>query len=242
MKFFTPEWYHDTLLSELCFQLHVSSRAEKYSDKYFESLYKAQEKWTVKNVKRIAKYSKFEFDKAAAEAEFAENYKKNLEFVTSSLPKDILDSVKDIRLLAIGTVEYAVKEKITRFCGQVARKCEKVSDDYDDELEVLSERLGWVTLNSLNFLIGSPVRRVEKTETDAVIETFGEDIQPSCKVLLKGAGHFEDHGEIVDARVLQHELVRDGENRLSFGLLCMSPDGELVTFRTTCESIEIQEL
>lgn len=242
MKFFTREWYHDTLVSELCFQLHVSSRAEKYSDKYFESLYKAQEKWTVKNAKRIAKYSKTEFDKTAAEAEFAASYRENLEFVKSSLPQDILEGVKDIRLLALGTVEYGVKESITRFCGRVARRCEKITEAYDDELEVLSETLGWLTLNSLDFLIGSPVKQVEKNENTVTIETVGEDIVPSCKVILKGAGNIEGNGETVGACVLRHELVRGDESPLSFGLLCMSPDGELVTLSVACESIEIEEL
>ena len=154
MKYFTKEWYHDTILAEMCFQLKKTSRAAKYSDSFFEYLYKSQKKWFINNQKHVAKFNRTPFDMAAAEAAYEANYNENLEFVKNNIPKEILDKVADIRVLSMGSATGEVVDEITRFCGKVNRKCEKISEDYDEKVEKLAERIGWYKINRLNKMDG----------------------------------------------------------------------------------------
>ena len=57
MKYFTKEWFDDTILAGMCFQVRKSAKAETFSEKYYLSLYKDQKKWFVKNEKYIAKHN-----------------------------------------------------------------------------------------------------------------------------------------------------------------------------------------
>ena len=103
MKYFTEEWYHNTLISQMCFSLRKSNRATSLSDKFFEKLYNSEKSWYAKHLKRAAKFTRTPFDKTAAEAEFDQNYKDNLEFV-KSLPDEITSKIADMRIFALGTV------------------------------------------------------------------------------------------------------------------------------------------
>ena len=73
----------------MCFSLRKSNRATSLSDKFFEKLYNSEKSWYAKHLKRAAKFTRTPFDKTAAEAEFDQNYKDNLEFV-KSLPDEKL--------------------------------------------------------------------------------------------------------------------------------------------------------
>ena len=58
MKYFTKEWFDDTILAGMCFQVRKSAKAESFSEKYYLSLYKGQKKWFIKNEKYIAKHKR----------------------------------------------------------------------------------------------------------------------------------------------------------------------------------------
>ena len=242
MKYFTKQWYRDTILAEICFQMRSSSKAEQFSEKYFASLYEAQKKWFVKNEKRIAKHTKSQFDPAAAEAAFEENYNENLAFIKENLPAEILEKVADVRVLAMGSAGYDVLHAVTRFCGQVNRRCEAVKDQYDGEVEKLAEKMGWDKINALNMLSNAPIGSIEMREDGCcVIKTTAEYTDIACKVTLFSAKVALCDPSLVGATVLHHELL-PSEDGLELNLLCQTPDFKSAEFSAVMEDLDIEEI
>ena len=242
MKYFTKEWYNDTILAEMCFQIKHTSNAEKLSEKYFNSLYKAQKKWFIKNQKRIAKFTRSPFDPVAAEAAYEASFNENLEFVKNNLPSEILDKVADLRVLAMGSASYDVTQAITRFCGKINRRCEAVKEEYDGEVEKLAESLGWYKINLLNMLSNAPIIRAETIDGGAfVLETSAEYTEISCRVTLSDAKVTELGEALVGATVLHFDILPAGDGRLELNLLCQSAEGKSTLFSAQMADIEIEE-
>ena len=237
MKYFTKEWYRDSLASDICFQLNSSSKAAKFSEKHFSSLYSAQEKWSVKQSKR---FSRSEFSVEKAREEFKKNYEENLAFVKNALPDEILNSVADVRLLALGVADGNTVQAIARHCGKLARKCEKVQNDYDERLEALAEEIGWLKINTLNLIIGAPIACALRDGDKFVIETSADNTDIACRLELLGAEIASGTG-VIDATVLQTEILREGE-RLELNLLCEKADGSLCEFSAALDSFEVEEI
>ena len=243
MKYFTKDWYNDTVLAEMCFQVKHSSKAAKFNEKYFQSLYNAQKNWFVKNEKRTAKYTGTSFDPKAAEAKFDENFNENLEYVKTKLPADILENVADIRLLAIGTATYDVTQAIVRFCGQVNRRCEAVKSNYEEENEKVAERIGWYKVNTLNFITNAQIISAHKDGDNFVITTSAEYTGIACEVTLKNAKIARCDELVIGSATLFIELLpTENENELELNLLCSDENGKSCEFSATAEDIEIEEL
>ena len=62
MRYFTKEWYNDTVIAEMCFAFRKTQKADVYSDKFFEKLYVIEKKAYLKHSKRAAKFEKRKFD------------------------------------------------------------------------------------------------------------------------------------------------------------------------------------
>ena len=243
MRYFTKDWYNDTVLAEMCFQIKGSHKAEKFNEKYFNSLFEAQKSWFVKTEKRTCKYTGKAFDKAAAEAEFEANFNENLEYVKSKLPPDILASVADVRLLAIGSASHEVREAIVRFCGQVNRRCERVRNDYDSENERLAEIIGWYKVNSLNMIVGAPILSAEMSGEDFVITTSAEFTGVACRVTLSHANVSDISEHLIGSSPLYIELLPTAtEGELELNLLCSTDDGKSAELSVTACDIETEEL
>lgn len=244
MKYFTKEWYHDTLVAQMCFQIRKDARAAKYSDKYFESLYASQMSWFAKHMKRTARHTKTLFDRSAAEAEFRANYEENLHFLQSALPAELLDKVADLRILALGCAEQDILLEITRYCGQINRKCEKVYDCYEAENESLAKTLGWVKINSLNKLSNAPIVSVDTSSANLwTIQTSPEVTEIACKLtLIDPEATASSVNDLTDSTILYFELLptEDGK-RMIFSLLCEQSEGELIEFSAEISDLEIEE-
>ena len=242
MRYFTKEWYNDTLLAEICFQMRSTSQAEKFSEKHFKSLYEGQKKWFMRSEKLIAKQNKVKFDSEAAEAAFEANHNENLEFIKQNIPSDILAKVADVRVLAMGSASYEVFHEITRYCGQVNRRCEAVKEEYDREVEGLAEKLGWYKINSLNWILNSPISAAEDSENgNFIITTSPAYTEIACKVTLSGARGALCPDELVGATILHLEILPDGEG-LELNLLCMAKGGALVEFSAQASDVEVEEI
>ena len=242
MRYFTKEWYNDTLLAEVCFQMRSTSQADQFSEKHFKSLYEGQKKWFLKSEKVIAKQSKVKFDAAAAEAAFEASYNENLEFIKNNIPADILAKVADVRVLAMGSASYEVFHEITRFCGQVNRRCEAIKEDYDGEVEKLAEKLGWYKINCLNWILNAPISALERAENgNFVITTSPEYTDVSCKVTLSGAESVLCPDELVGAAILHLEILPAGE-MLELNLLCMTKNGKSVEFSAQMTDIDVEDI
>lgn len=244
MKYFTKEWYKDTILAEMCFQIKHTSNAEKFSEKYFNSLYKAQKKWFVKNEKHIARFTKTAFDPVAAESAFEASFNENLEFVKTNLPAEILEKVADVRVLAMGSASYDVTQAITRFCGQVNRRCEAVKEDYDAEVEKLAETMGWYKINLLNMLNNAPLTLAESdSEGNFILETSPEYTEIACRVTLTSPEILECDENLVGAQILHFEILPNGENdRVRLNLLCRTPNENFVFFSATASDALCEEI
>ena len=243
MRYFTKDWYNDTVLAEMCFQIKPSHKAEKFNEKYFKSLYDAQKSWFVKTEKRTCKYTGRVFDKEAAEAEFDANFNENLEYVKSKLPSDILATVADVRLLAIGSASYEVRDAVTRFCGQVNRRCEQVRSRYEEECERLADVIGWYKINSLNLIAGSPIESIETVGEDLIITTSPLIADIAYKIVLSGANIVTKGENLVGATPLYIEILpTNNDCEIEINLLCSTEDGKSAELSVIARDVETEEI
>lgn len=243
MRYFTKDWYNDTVLAEMCFQIKSSHKAEKFDEKYFQSLYNAQKSWFVRNEKRTAKYSGTKFDKEMAEAKFEADFNENLEYAKTKLPADIISSVADVRLLGLGIAAYDVLQAIVRYCGQVNRKCEAIKSEYEDENEKLAEKIGWYKINTLNLITNACIISAEQVGNDFVLTTSADYTGVACKVTLTSATDISVGDGLVGSAPLLIELLpTEKEGELELNLLCSTEDGKSVEFSARACDIETEEI
>ena len=240
MKYFTKEWFADTILAEMCFQIKKTAKAENLSEKYFLALYKDQKKWFLKNEKFIAKHNKIKFDPVAAEAAFEANNQENLDYIKANLPAEILEKVADVRVLALGNASAEVTDAITRFCGGVNYRCEKVSEEYHSEVEKLAEKLGWDKINMLDHLLNSAVELCQADENgNFVFATSAEYTDVPCRVDLIGAKVTQCDEGLVGSAVANVEILPSESGALIFSALCQKLDGTLIEFSAEMQDIEV---
>ena len=217
----------------MCFSIRKSGRASTLSDKFFEKLYKSEMAFYTKHLKRAAKFNRTSFDKAAAETEFEQNYKDNLELV-KTLPDEILNSIADIRVFALGTVSYEVADTLTRYCGRIDRICQSVQEKYEDSLEEIAEVIGWTPINMLNMISDEKITCVE--HINGVLEISTDN----CVLKLSDATASE---KLENATIIAFELGRDDDSaKLYLGLLCENADGTLFGETLPFSTIEVAEL
>ncbi len=239
MKFFTTEWYNDTIVSEMYSQLRKTQNAAQFSEKFYNKLFEIEKKAFLRYSKRIAKFERAPFNAAVAEAQFIANYNENLAFIKANVPEDILADVKDIRVLALGSAEYEIAARITRFCGQTERKCRAADQNYEDELQNVANVTGWEVINSLDLLIGSPIESVIEDGGYVTITTSKELVGVSYKVTLEGAIARNLPENTVGSIINQHELALNDDSSLSFGLLCLDDDSSPLTVEFAAKSVNI---
>ncbi len=240
MKYFTKEWFADTVLAEMCFQVKKTAKAAKFSEKYCLSLYKDQKKWFVKNEKFISKHNKVKFDLEAAEAAFEASHKENLNYVKANVPAEILDKVADVRVLALGFASYDIHDALVRFCGKVNRRCEQVTEAYDTEVEKLAEKLGWERINLLNRLSNSAIELCEESgDGKFVFATSAEYTGVPCRVDLLNARVIKCDEGLVGSAVAHFEILPSESGALTFSALCQRPDGSLIEFSADMDDLEV---
>jgi hypothetical protein len=226
----------------MCFQIKRSDRAAQFSEKYFSSLYEAQKKWYVKNEKHIARHTKQAFDAVKAVEDFDANFKENLEFVKANLPEEILERVADLRVLALGCADYDTLQAITRYCGQVNRRCEKVTAEYDTEVERLADKIGWYKINSMNMLANAPVISAKADGDRFIIETSKEYTDYACKLTLFSP-EISISDELTDAVILHYEVLpaTEKDKTVEISLLCRIQDESFSEFSAIAKDFDIEE-
>lgn len=240
MKYFTKEWFSDTILAEMCFQIRKSAKAATFSEKYHNSLYKEQKKWFVKQEKFIAKHNKVKFDLAAAEAAFEANFYENLAYVKANIPEEILNRVADIRVLALGSAEGEIVNEITRFCGSVNARCEAVTEAYNTEVEKLAENIGWEKINLLARLIGSKIELCEAYDnTNFAFATDKEYTGVPCRVDLIDAKVTKRDEGLVGSAVANIEILPGEDGSLTFSALCQKLDGTMLEFSAEMKDFDV---
>lgn len=243
MRYFTKEWYNDSLVAEMCFQLRKTDRAGVFSDKYFEKLYALEKRVYIKHLKRAAKFERRKFDEGAASLEFDSNYKENLAFVKENLPSEILDGVKDVRVLALGSATYEIADKITRFSGMKNRQCEAVKRKYEEATDDVVEKLGGVMPPLLKDLIGSPVSMAGGDGFGNVtIETSHEYTGVALRVTLENADLTEHEPGAIGGMICNYELLALEDGKIEFSLLALAEDSSLHIITAVGKSFKIEEI
>ncbi len=238
MRYFTKEWYNDTLIADMCFQLRKTERASVFSESFFQRLYAVEERAYLKYSKRASRASASQYDKDATRREFESNYKENLEFVKANLPSDILDDVKDIRVLALGSATNDIAMRITRFCGKKNRLCEAVSRDYDNASEEADELVGADASRSLISLVGSEIISFSGNGLGDAVLLFSSD-GVEKRLVLKDAALIESDGELSGSCVIKHELLIAEGGGFEFSMLVLSGDSSLLTVTYRTSALEI---
>ncbi len=70
------------------------------------------------------------FDPASEKRKFRRGWKYNIGIYNANLPREILDMVADVRVLALGVASEKVKKAITDFCNDNERSVKKTMSDY----------------------------------------------------------------------------------------------------------------
>ena len=242
MRYFTKEWYNDTVVAEMCFQLRRTQKADAFSEKFYQKLYATEKKAYVKYSKRTAKFERRKFDIASADAEFDSNYEENLMFVKANLPEEILADIKDIRVLALGSVTYEMADRITRFCGQINNRCEATKRRYDEATDEIAERMGGSIPNLFGELTGAPIASVSIEDGTATVTTSHEYTGIAVKIKLTDASLVETDNDLEGAMVHKYELLPSTDSGIEFSLLAIADDSTLRTITFTADSVEIEEI
>lgn len=239
MKYFTKEWYKKAQASDICFQLKSSDKAAVFSEKYFASVYSYQEKWQIKQLKRAAKAAKESFNEETAANIFRKNYEDNLALIREVFPEEVLKNVPDVRMLALGIADRNTSLEMSRYCGELARECEKAGAAYDRETEELAERIGWLKINKLNLILGTAVVFCGESDGIYVIETRALEADISYRISLSDASVTCCEAD-ENAIVLQLELLEE-EGSLRLNLLCECANGDICEFSASMKDFELEE-
>lgn len=175
MKYLTKDWYNKMQCSSLHVLLKVDKRAEEKNETFYQKLYKKSLKEYIKNETYLLNYKKFKkvllenkdlLENLNEETikEKYENYKKEMflgmtleqafdyrqtniiEDLKEKLPKDILDKVKDIRVLALDYASKEVYDLIKKFSEENEKYVDNKFKEYiklenemfDDSFELLN--------------------------------------------------------------------------------------------------------
>lgn len=115
MKYMTKDWYNTMQKSYTCGILQVDKKAGKFSEEYFQKLYEKKQEEAIK--------------------EFEEMFEYELSEIKEKLPKEILNEVKDIRVLALNHATKDICQKITEYSENIEKYVEKKIDDYNEDLQ-----------------------------------------------------------------------------------------------------------
>ena len=242
MRYFTKEWYNDTLVAEMCFNLRKTEKAGAFSDKFFEKLYETEEKAYLKYAKRAARITRKAFDVTVAKAEFASTYEENLAFVKKNLPEEILSEIKDVRVLALGSVTYEMADRITRYCGRINNKCEQAKRQYDEATDVTVDRMGGSIPPLYAEIVGVPVASCSVSDGTVIITTSHEYTGVAVRITLTDAELTETDENIVGSIISEYELLPFSEDKMEFSILAVSEDSSLHTVTAVGKTVDIEEI
>ncbi len=242
MKYFDIEYVKTKNLSEFCFTLTKSSAAARFSEEYYGSLYRKCLKEYQNETKRICRFLKKPYDKELSASEFTLSNTENLEYVKQNLPKDILDSVADVRVLALGAASPEVFDKITSFCGKLYRKCRETENLYESELEKVKNKFGAEKTDTLlKYLFATP--KDAYTEGNSLIITVDSDNTSDVlnkRIILDSPADIMGI-DYVGQTVCQVELLPEENDSMHLNCLFYQPkDGIYTEFSVSAKNFSFE--
>ena len=235
MRYFTKEWYNDSLVADMCFQLRQTEKAAKYSDKFYDKLYTVEEKAYIRYRKHELKALKQSRTTDEMKEEFRQSTVSNLEFVKKNLPDEILSEIADIRILGLGSVTSDMHAKITKYCGKLNRRCESAERHYEDASDEAFEAIDAKTSKVLSNLAGTELMSISQDADTTTLELTSD--YADLSILLTNANPIEDNTFVQGGFVVKSELILNEEKKFEFSLLCITDNLETYTYSFSADNI-----
>lgn len=208
MKYFTKEWYAACGAVGYHLDMQVSKHAETFSEEYYHDLFLRRRRTFVKEAKEEAEKWNDSFDKAdkaAAEAEFQTFHENTVKAMERKLPKEILEQVADIRVLALNIATKEVRQQLKEFCEKNEKQLKAVQKAYWEEYcPKVKEAVGEEIQKEFNFH-DSRIIAVEQKEHELAfrMEPCFSDVK---KVIFKNYKILEQEGYLLGASWLYQEV------------------------------------
>lgn len=135
-----------------------------------------------------------EYDEEKLTSVFAESHKYEIEFLKNNLPKDILDDVADIRVLALNKSSKNIKKRIEKYCKENEKTTEKVMKDYFNYFKKVEKQIPQKILDNYDFH-DCEILSVKKVGDDIVFD-------------LDNSGGFTDINKIIyrNGQIIENNL------------------------------------
>ena len=121
----TSDWYRDP--NEELKKLDDYINEPEISDAERAVRRKIRDFHVILNAKRIESGIYFEYDEESAKRRFDERIRAKIE-LCRQLPKEILDKVADIRMLALEYASEEVKQLLTPYCAKLRRTVQRIRE------------------------------------------------------------------------------------------------------------------
>ena len=132
MRYFTKEFYDVTMQSScLGCALNVDERAETFSNSFYKMLYKESKDEFIAHIKTIYK----DLDSVELGKRFDALCRSSKKKFERLLPKDIIEKVTDIRVLALKCCSASVKSLIEDYSKKQDDVVTKTFEDYKANME-----------------------------------------------------------------------------------------------------------
>ena len=211
MRYMTKEWYERMQNTDRHLWTRVSKKAEFFSEDYFQEIYKREEKNWLKHKKKIAKFQKVELDPELAKECFAQKFENDVKALKDTLPKELLDKIADIRVLALYYATEEVKEKLAEWCEQNEKSMLEAPEAYRREYEEQFGEKAPAFVKELH-LHDCEVLSCERTGQDVVLTIDNEGGFTDIKeIRMKNCDVLTQDAPLTGAWCLDEEIYRDGE-------------------------------
>ena len=186
---YEPETWEDIQLMDD--EGNIVNARDIMSDEEFEQL--RQE--LLQNEQDSAEYEVEEYDEEKLTKDFLEMHQCEIEDLKTSLAKEILDEVADIRVLALGLSTQNVKDLVEKYSQECEKRFEKAFNEYNKHWYSISDKVPANIKENYNFH-DCRILDIKKEGNDIVFE-------------LDNSGGFTNINKIIykDAEILENNFV-----------------------------------
>ncbi len=267
MKYLTKEWYQKMQNGCLHLCLIEINKAEHFTEEYFYKVYKRQENHDIEietflyeiinnekiyvnykgsTRKQKQKWKKqflrqdedFKLNIEKGKKNFNDSYNRTLKYLESNLPKEILNEVADIRLLALNRCTPKVKKLITEFSKNNDKFVHECYNNYLIESSKSFGNQSSESYDKISYHDGF-IHICEAIDSDLVIRI--SDVESGLsEIIFKNYKLLSDNLAINHATWLYEELYKN-ENGLEVYVL-FEKENELIEFGVFAKEIVKKKL
>ena len=166
-------------------------------------------------------------------------HQSQVEQLKNTLPTEILETIVDIRVFALGITTKSVKKEIRMWCRQNNKETDRISKEYSKVLELNMNDIGIDIIRKYGFHDGSIVR-TEYNGDDFIIE-LSPVFTSIGRVIFKNCSILEKEGDLQDAIWLYEEIYPSHVGN-EYHALVLRKDGELAYLTVVASDIEFEKI